>query len=138
MDLCVTILKKAPSLCLSNPRPSGLSSRCPQHPMLKPGYICFSSHRPSVQGYIKKAPVSIVQDNPNHPRLVDQTVVLGPSGDVSRHTQTTTTNLHSAQTATEQPLQRQPNFLESRGSTLQEHRFNAEVTERIAAPQVSK
>ena len=73
-------------------------------------------------------------------RLANQTVVLGPCGDVSGHTQTTTTYPHPAQTTTEQPLPRQPNFPESphlvsRSSTLQEHRFNAEVAERIAAPQ---
>ena len=81
-----------------------------------------------------------MQDNLNRPRLVDQTVVLGPCGDVSGHTQTATTYPHSAQTTIEQPLPHQPNFPESprlvsRSLTLQEHGFNAEVAERIAAPQ---
>ena len=66
-------------------------------------------------------------------------VVLGSSGGVSGHTQTTTTPSHPAQTTTEQPLPCQTNLPEpprlvSR-STLQEHGFNAEVAERIAAPQ---
>ena len=58
----------------------------------------------------------------------------------SGHTQTTTTYPHPAQPTIEQPLPCQPNFPESsclvsRSSTLQEHGFNAEVAERIAAPQ---
>ena len=131
--------QKALSLYLSDPRRSGLGSRCPQHSIGKPGCVCFFSHCPSAQGCTKTL-VSSVQDNPNRPRLADKTVVLGDSGDVSGHTQTTTTHSHSAQTTYEQPLLRQPNFLESpclvsRSSMLQQHSFNAEVAERIAAPQ---
>ena len=131
--------QKATPLCLSDSRPSGLGSRCPEHPMGKPGCICLSFHRPPAQGDTK-TPVSSMQVNLNRPRLADQTVVLGPCGDVSGHTQTTTTDPHPAQTTTEQPLPRQPNFPESprlvsRSSTLQEHGFYAEVAERIAAPQ---
>ena len=80
--------------------------------MGKPGCIRFSSHRPPAQGDTK-APVSSMQDNLNRPRLADQTVDLRPCGDVSGHTQTTTTYPHSAQTTIEQPLPRQPNFPES-------------------------
>ena len=77
-----------------------------------------------------------MQVNLNRPRLADQTVVLGLCGDVSGHTQTTTTDPHPAQTTTEQPLPRQPNFPESpclvsRSSTLQEHGFNAEVQKEL-------
>ena len=67
-------------------------------------------------------------------------MVLGPGGDVSGHSKTTTTHTHSAVTTTEQPLSCQPNISEpphliSRSSALQEHGFTAEVAERIAAPQ---
>ena len=43
-----------------------------------------------------------MQDNSDCPRLADKTMVLGPSGDVSGHSKTTTTHTHSAKTATEQ------------------------------------
>ena len=49
------------SLCLSH-KPSGLGSRCPQHPMGKPGCICFSSHYPFALGCTKTS-ISSVQDN---------------------------------------------------------------------------
>ena len=67
-------------------------------------------------------------------------IVLGPGGDVSGHSKTTTTHTHSAKTTTEQPIPCQPNIPEppclvSRSSELQEHGFTAEVAERIAAPQ---
>ena len=39
--------QKAPPLCLSDSRPSGLGSRCPEHPMGKPGCICLSCHCPA-------------------------------------------------------------------------------------------
>ena len=115
--------QKAPPLCLSDSRPSGLGSRCPEHPMGKPGCIYLSSHcRPS-QGDTK-TPVSSMQVNLNHPRLDVQAMVLGPCGDVSGHTQTTTTYPHPAQTTTEQPLPGQPNFPESQ----------RRKAERFAAP----
>ena len=40
-------------LRLSNPRSSRFGSRCPEHPMGKPGCIRFSSHCPSNQGDTK-------------------------------------------------------------------------------------
>ena len=61
-------------------------SRYLEHPMGKPGCIRFSSHRPPAHGDTK-TPVSSMQDNLNHLRLADQTVVLGPCGYVSGHTQ---------------------------------------------------
>ena len=135
VDLFATSLNKKLPLYVSDSRPSGLGSRCPEHPMGKPGCICFSTHRPPAQGDTK-APVSSMQDNLNRPRLADQTMVLGPCGDVSGHIQTTTTYPHSAQTTIEQPLPRQPNFPESphlvSSSTLQEHGFNAEVGATVA------
>ena len=36
--------QKSSYICLSDARSSGLGSRCPQHPMGKPGCLCFSSH----------------------------------------------------------------------------------------------
>ena len=127
------------SLCLSDSRPSGLGSICPQHTMGKSGCLCFSSHRPAAHSCTKTS-ISNVQDNSDCPRLADKTMVLGPGGDVSGHSKTTTTHTHSAETATEQPLPCQPNIPEpprlvSRSSALQAHGFTAEVTERIAAPQ---
>ena len=67
-------------------------------------------------------------------------MVLGPGGNVSGHSKTTTTRTHSAKTTTEQPIPCQPNIPEplrlvSRSSALQEHGFTAEVAERIATPQ---
>ena len=127
------------SLSLSNSRLSGLGSRCPQHTMGKPGCLCVPSHRPAAQGCTETS-FSNVQDNSDCPRLADKTVVLGPSGDVSGHSKTTATHMHSAQTTTELPLLQQPNIPEppclvSRSSALLEHDFTAEVAERIAAPQ---
>ena len=84
--LCNQPEQKAPSLHFSDPRSSGLGSRYPKHPIGKPCCICLSSHCPSNQGYTK-SPVSNMQDNLNHPRPADKIVVLGPSGDVSGHTQ---------------------------------------------------
>ena len=117
----------------------GLGSRYPQHSMGKPGCLRVSSHCPTAQSYTKTS-ISNVQDNSDCPRLADKTMVLGPSGDVSGHSETTTTHMHSATTATEQPLPCQPNIPEpphlvSWSSALQEHGFTAEVAERIAAPQ---
>ena len=81
-----------------------------------------------------------MQDNSDSPRLADKTMVLGPGGDVSGHSETTTTHMHSAKTTTEQPIPCQPNIPEpphlvSRSSALQEHGFTAEVAKRIGAPQ---
>ena len=125
--------------CLSDSGPSGLGSICPQHSMGKPGCLCISSHRPAAQ-VCTKTSISNVQDNSDCPRLADKTMVLGPGGDVSGHSKTTTSHTHSAETATEQPLPCRPNIPEppclvSRSSALQEHGFTAEVAERIAAPQ---
>ena len=66
------------SLRLSDSRPSGLGSGCPQLSMGKPDCICVPSHRPAAQG-CTKASISNVQDNSDCPRLADKTVVLGPS-----------------------------------------------------------
>ena len=117
---------KTPSLRLSNSRPSGVGCGCPEHSMGKPGCVCFPSHRPAAQGCTKTS-IPDLQNNSHHPRLADKAMVLGSSGDVSGHTKTTTTHSHSAQTTTEQRVV-------SRGSTLKECGFTAEVAERIAAP----
>ena len=98
-----------------------------------------SSHRLAAHGCTKTL-ISNVQDNSDCPRLADKTMVLGPGGDVSGYSKTTTTYTHSAETATEQPLPCQPNIPEpprlvSLSSALQERGFTAEVAERIAAPQ---
>ena len=87
-----------------------------------------------------KTSITNMQDNSDSPRLADKTMVLGPGGDVSGHSKTTTTHTRSPKTTTEQPLPCQPNIPEpphlvSRSSALQEHGFTAEVAERIAAPQ---
>ena len=131
--------QKTSYICLSDSGSSGLGSRCPQHPMGKPGCLRFSSHCPTAQGCTKIS-ISNVQDDSDCPRLADKTMVLGPGGIVSGHPETTPTHTHSAQTTTEQPLPCQPNIPEppclvSRSSALQEHGFSAEVAERIAAPQ---
>ena len=130
---------KTLSLCLSNSRPSGVGCGYPEHSMGKPGCVCFPSHRPAAQGCIKTS-IPDLQDNSHHPRLADKAMVLGSSGDVSGHTKTTTTQSHSAQTTTEQPIPCKPSFPQSpqvvsRSSTLKERRFTPEVAERIAAPQ---
>ena len=129
--------QETPSLCLSNSRP--LACRYPKHSMGKSSCVCFSSHRPAAQGGTK-TPISNLQDNSHRPWLADKTMVLGPSGDVSGHTKTTTTHSHLAQTTTEQPISCHPSFpqspcVDSRSSTLQERGFTAEVAERIAALQ---
>ena len=128
--------QKTSYICLSDSGPSGLCSRCPQHSMGKLGCLRISSHRPAAQSCTKTS-ISNVQDNSDK---TDKTMVLGPGGDVSGHSKTTTTHTHSAETATEQPLPCQPNIPEpphlvSWSSALQEHGFTAEVAERIAAPQ---
>ena len=130
---------RTPSLCFSDSRSSGLGSRCRQHPVEKSGCLHFFSYRPAAKGCTKTS-IANMQDNSHRPRLADKTVVLGPGGDVSGHTKTTTTHTHSAKTATEQPIPYQPSFPESpclvsRSSTLQECGFTGEVAERIAAPQ---
>ena len=93
------------SLRLSDSRLSGFGSGCPQHTMEKPGCLRVPSHRPAAQGCTKTS-ISNVQDNSDCPRLANKTMVLGPSGDVSGHSKTTTTHTHPAQTTTEQPLPR--------------------------------
>ena len=118
---------------------SGIGSRCPQHSMGKHGCLHVPSHCPAAQGCTKTS-ITNMQDNSDSPRLADKTMVLGPGGDVSGHSKTTTTHTHSAKTTTEQPLPCQPSIPEpphlvSRSSALQEHGFTAEVAERIAAPQ---
>ena len=107
--------------------------------MGKPGCLRVPSHRPASQGCTKTS-ITNMQDNSDSPRLPDKTMVLGPGVDVSGHSKTTTTHMHSAETTTEQPLPCQPNIPEpprlvSRSLALQEHGFTAEVAERIAAPQ---
>ena len=131
--------QKTSYICLSDSGSSGLGSRCPQHPMGKPGCLRFSSHRPTAQGCTKTS-ISNMQDGSDCPRLADKTMVLEPGGIVSGHPKTTPTHTHSAQTTTEQPLPCQPNIPEppcpvSQSSALQEHDFSAEVAEGIAAPQ---
>ena len=131
--------QKPSYICLSDSGSSGMGSRCPQHSMGKPGCLRVPSHRPAAQG-CTKTPITNMQDNSDSPRLADKTMVLGPSGDVSGHSKTTTTHTHSAKTTTKQPLPCQPNIPEpprlvSMSSARQEHGFTAEVAERIAAPQ---
>ena len=67
-------------------------------------------------------------------RLADKAIVLGPSGNVTGCTMTTSSDSNLTQTTTEQPLQ-QPPCLVSRSTALQQCGFTAEVAERIAAPQ---
>ena len=130
---------KTSSVRLSDPRSSGLDSRRPEYPMGKPGHLCFSSHCPTAQG-CTKTPITNVQANTYRPRLTNKTVVLGPSGNVTGCTTTTSLDSNLTQTTTEQPLSHQPGFpqppcLVSRSTVLQKCGFTAEVTERIAAPQ---
>ena len=130
---------KTSSVRLSNSRSSGLDSRCPEHPMGKPGHLCFSSHHPTAQGCTKTS-IANVQPDTYLLRLADKTVVLGPSGNITGHPLTTSSDPNFTQTTTGQPLPHQPGFpqppcLVSRSTALQQRGFTAEVAERIAAPQ---
>ena len=130
---------KTSSIRLSDPRSSGLGSRCPEHPIGKPGHLCFSSHCTTAQGCTKTS-IANVQADTYRPRLANKTVVLGPCGNVTGHPMTTSSDPNLTQTTTEKPLLRQPSFsqppcLVSRSTVLQQCRFTAEVAERIAAPQ---
>ena len=58
--------QKTSYICLSDSGSSGLGSRCPQHPMGKPGCLRFSSHRPTAQGCTKTS-ISNVQDDSDCP-----------------------------------------------------------------------
>ena len=131
--------QKTSYTCLSDSGSSGMGSRCPKHSVGKHGCLRVPSHRPAAQGCTKTS-ITNMQDNSDSPRLADKTMVLGPGGDVSGHSKTTTTHTHSAKTTTEQPIPCQPNIPEpprlvSRSSALQEHGFTAEVAERRGAPQ---
>ena len=79
-----------------------MGSRCPQHSMGKHGCLHVPSQRPAAQGCTKTS-ITNMQDNSYSPRLADKTMVLGPGGDVSGHSKTTTTHTHS----TLQPLNNQ-------------------------------
>ena len=126
---------KTSSVRLSYPAFSGLGSRHPEHPMGKPGCLCFSSYLP-----LYKTSTANVQVDIDHLRLADKAMVWGPSGNVIGCTTTTSSDLNLTQTTTEQSLPRQPSFpqppcLVSRSTALKQHGFTAEVAERIAAPQ---
>ena len=105
-------------------------------PLLEVCYQCKDSyvHRHADQSCTKIS-ITNMQDNSDSPRLANKTVVLGPGGNVSGHSKTTTTYTHSVKTTTEQPIPCQPNIHEpphlvSRSSALQEHGFTAEVAEK--------
>ena len=131
---------KTSSVRLSDPRSSGLGGRRPgKHPMGKPGRLCFSCHHPTAQGFTKTS-IANVQANTYSTRLAEKAVVLGPSGNITGCTTTTSSDLNLIQTTTEQPLPHQPDFpqppcLVSRSTVLQQCGFTAEVTERIVVPQ---
>ena len=85
-----------------------------------------------------KTLITNVQANTYRPRLTNKIMVLGPSGNVTGCT-TTSSDSILTQITTEQPLPRQPGFpqppcLVSRSTALQQHGFTAEMAERIAAP----
>ena len=129
---------KTSSVHLSDPGSSGLGSRCPEHPMGKPGRLCFSSHHPTAQGCTKTS-ITNVQADTYRPRLANKTMILGPCGNVTGRPTMTSSNPNLTQTTTEQPLPHQPDFpqppcLVSRSTALQQSGFTVEVAERIAAP----
>ena len=126
-------------ICLSDPGSPGLGRRCPEHPMGEPGCLRFSPNRPTAQG-CTKTPVTNVQATSDRPRLAIKTVVLGPSGNVTGHAVTASSNSNPTQTINEQPFPVQPGLpqpphLVSGSTLLQQRGFTAEVAERIAAPQ---
>ena len=120
--------QKTSCICLSDSGSSGMGSRCPQHSMGKHGCLRVPSHCPAARGCTKTS-IRNMQDNSDSPtKLADKTMVLGPGGDVSGYSKTTTmcTHTHSAKTTTEQPIPCQPNIPEppclvSRSSAVQEH-----------------
>ena len=130
---------KTPFLCLSDSGSSGLGSGRPQHPMGRPGCIRLPTNRPPAPG-CTKTPITNVQDDSDRPRLANEIMVLGPSGTVTGYTTTSTSNPISAKAANERDIPPQPSLHESprlvsRSTSLQQDGFNAEVADRIAAPQ---
>ena len=127
------------SLRLSDSRPSGLGSGCPEHPIGKPDCLHVPSHAllPKVVQKLQWKMCRIILIATGWPT---KPWFLGPSGDVSGYSKTTTIHTNSAETTTEQQLPCQLNIpeppcLASRNSVLWEHGFTAEVADRITFPQ---
>ena len=136
---CNPAERKTPLVRLSDPGSPSLGSGRLEHSMGESGCIRFSPNRPPAQGYTE-TPVTNVQASSDRPRLAIETMVLGPSGNVTGRTSTVTSNANLTQTTNEQhfPLQPglpQPPRLVSRSTALQQRGFTAEVADRIAAPQ---
>ena len=127
------------SVCVTHTGSQCFCSRCPQHNVGQDGRVRIPPNRPPAQDSAETS-ITVVQAHPSSPRLANETLVLGPGGDVHSNTPTTPTNQDLAQTTNEQPVPQPTGIPESprvvsRSSTLRAQGFSQEVADRIAAPQ---
>ena len=120
------------TICLSNPRRTGMGRRRPQYLMGKSDCV----HFPPISATHESGLKTDVTKLQAHSHL---SVVLGPVGTITRPSSTDSTSRLSA-ISTEQPIPQQPRIPESprlvfRSTSLQNQSFSAEVEDRIAASQ---
>ena len=137
--ICNQPEQEVTDLRVSHPGSGGMGSGLPQHIMGQHGCLCIPSNGSPTQDH-PEAPITVVQANPDRTGLAHKAMVLGPSGIVSRPTQTTSSNTVTTQTTIEPSVPQPTGVPESprvvsRSSALQAQGFSAEVADRIAAPQ---
>ena len=116
-----------------------MGSRRTEHFTGELDHACLSPNRPPALDNPETS-VAVVQAHPHCFRLANKTVVLGPSGVVTGHTQIATTDTFPTETTNEQPVLQlaripEPPCVALWSISLQAQGFSAEMADRIAAPQ---
>ena len=140
-SVCNQVELQAKSVCVPNPRPISLASRCPINVLGGSLCICVSansSHSPS----LKHDPVVSVSDHPGCSTVAGQELVSGPARLVSGFSQGTPkrTSLTEATQVVSVPQvsgESQTSRMLVVQRSLRERGFSEEVSSRIACPNRS-
>ena len=138
--VCHLVQQKAPTICLSSPRPPGLGSGCSEHVVGGTGPLCFltSSHLRQSGGEVTGLPLQ--QNHSDCSRVAQHALVLGSSGTVqpdatvpSQHSKLIVSTIQPG--STQEPVKSESTRLAPRASVIKEQGFSEAVAARIEAPQ---
>ena len=138
--LCHQIQQQATSLCVTLPRPPGLSSRYTQHTMGGSGSLCFPPNSHIGQGSREVAGLPVQQNHSDRPGVAKHALVLGPGSHVQSNSTEHAQSAQSADPALQSDSSQESDKSKSprlapRASAIKEHGFSEAVAARIEAPQ---
>ena len=138
--VCHQIQQQTATVCVTGPRPPGMSSGCIQPLLGGPGPIRFltSSHLGQSGGEVTGLPLQ--QNNSDCPRVAQHALVLGSSGNVqpnptvsAQHTKPSVSAIQPG--SSQEPVESEPTCLAPRASAIKEQGFSEAVAVQIEAPQ---